>query len=296
VNRPLSSARIGYAGYSADCRAPGDRRRFSAYAEQKGLNYERARLGGCYDLVLVTHNGDITGWTDRKRRDGGAFRFVFELVDSYFVQNGRARRRLKGLGRRALGTDSRLSSDFMKTLVRACETADAVVCSTEEQRETIRRYNPSVFLSFDWFGGDLGAPKKDYERGEKLKIVWEGQAVTLENLVALREPLNHLRDRIEIHVVTDPVLRRWFGRFGATDSRRILAGIEAPVVFHPWERESFSTLITSCDLAVIPIDTAQAMMRGKPENKLVLLWQLGMPVLTSSTPRMSAPWPQPGST
>jgi len=284
MTRKLGEARIGYAGYSADCRHPGDRRRFSAYAEQKGLNYERADLGRDYDLVLATHNGDIPGWTARKRREGERLKFVFELVDSYFVGTGLARRYLKGFGRRALGTDSRLSPDFMKTLIAACEAADAVICSTEEQRETIRRYNPNVFLSFDWFGGDLGAPKDDYSRADKLRIVWEGQAVTLENLLALKEPLNALQDRIEIHVVTDPVLLRYFGRFGATDSRSLLTGIEVPIVFQPWERETFSKLITSCDLAVIPIDTTQAMMRGKPENKLVLLWQLGMPVLTSSTP------------
>lgn len=284
MTRKLSEVRIGYAGYSADCRHPGDRRRFSAFAEQKGLSYERAETGRDYDLVLATHNGDIPGWTARKRREGERLKFVFELVDSYFVGTGLARRFLKGFGRRALGTDSRLSPDFMKTLIAACEAADAVICSTEEQRETIRRYNSNVFLSFDWFGGDLGASKDDYSRPDKLRIVWEGQAVTLENLLSLREPLNALRDRIELHVVTDPVLLRYFGRFGATDSRSLLKGIDAPIVFHPWERETFSKLITSCDLAVIPIDTAQAMMRGKPENKLVLLWQLGMPVLTSSTP------------
>lgn len=280
----LEDARIGYAGYSADFRHPGDRRRFSAYAGMRGIAYERARLDRDYDLVLVTHNGDIPGWTARKRREGDRLKFVFELVDSYFVQTAPVRRHFKGLARYALGTDSRLSPDFLETLIRACEAADAVICSTEEQRKTIRRYNPNVFLSFDWFGGDLGTPKTDYSRGERLRIVWEGQAVTLENLLALREPLNDLRDSIKLHVVTDSVLRRYFGRFGAKDARRILAGIEAPIIFHPWDRATFSGLITASDLAVIPIDTAQPMMRGKPENKLVLLWQLGMPVLTTATP------------
>ena len=42
--------------------------------------------------------------------------------------------------------------------------------------------------------------------------------------------------------------------------------------------------MTACDVAVIPIDQANALWWGKPENKLVLLWQLGMPVLTTATP------------
>ena len=32
-------------------------------------------------------------------------------------------------------------------------------------------------------------------------------------------------------------------------------------------------------MAIIPIDLTDAFARGKPENKLVMLWQLGMPVL-----------------
>jgi hypothetical protein len=280
----LSEARIGYAGYSADFSHPGDRRRFSAYAAQKGLAYERAALGSPYDLVLVTHNGDIAGWTARKRREGNRLKFVFELADSYFVQTAPARRFIKGSARFLLGTESRLSPDFYRTLVHACEAADAVICSTLEQREQILRYNPNVVMSFDWFGGDLGAPKADYRRGDRLRLVWEGQSTTVPNLQVLREPLNDLRDKIELHVVTDPVIYRYFGRYAAYPTAKALLGIECPIVMHEWQRGSFDRHITASDLAVIPIETHNALWRGKPENKLVLLWKLGMPVLTTSTP------------
>jgi hypothetical protein len=280
----LRDARIGYAGYSADFRHPGDRRRFAAYAEQKGLAFERADLARPYDLVLVTHNGDIPGWTHRKRREGDRLKLVFELVDSYFVHTSPFRRLVKGSARYAMGTDSRLSPDFMRTLIRACEAADAVICSTLEQRETIRRYNPNVFMSFDWFGGDLGAPKGDYARGEKLRIVWEGQSTTVPNLQVIREPLSDLRDRIELHVVTDPLIYRHFGRLRPYPSMQALEGIECEKIFHRWEKDSFSRHVTAADLAVIPIYEANRLWRGKPENKLVLLWQLGMPVLTGATP------------
>lgn len=279
----LNEARIGYGGYSRDLAAPGDRRRFSAYAAQKGLRYERAELGRPYDLVLITHNSDLPGWTARKRREGGRLKLVFELVDSYFVETRPMRRLLKGSTRRLLGTDSRLSPDFLRTLERACEVADAVICSTAEQRQRISSYNDNVHLSFDYFGDELGRPKRSYERGEKLKLVWEGQPVTIRNLQAIREPLNDLREDVELNVVTDPMVRtyiysnRWRPTLGE------LEGIECEKRLHPWEKASFSDRITECDLALIPIDTSDAMMRGKPENKLVLLWQLGMPVLTSRT-------------
>jgi glycosyltransferase involved in cell wall biosynthesis len=280
----LGEARIGYAGYSADCSAPGDRRRFSAYAANRGLSFARAELGQDYDLVVVTHNGDIAGWTARKRRDGSRLRFVFELADSYLMQTGLLRRYLKGAARFALGIDSRPSTDFLRTLIGACEAADAVICSTDEQAAMIRRYNPNVIVSFDYFGDDISGPKIDYRREGKLRLVWEGQSTTLGNLLTVREVLNDFRDKVELHVVTDPLVYRYFGRYLPHRSQDLLTGIACDVRFHRWDRSSFSEHITSSDLAIIPIDPSNAFACGKPENKLVMLWQLGMPVLTSDTP------------
>jgi RNase P subunit RPR2 len=280
----LREARIGYAGYSRDFSVPGDRRRLAAYARLKGIPIEDAKLGGDYDLAYVTYSSDLPAWIERKRREGDRLKLVFELIDAYFTQTNLARRLLKGSARYALRTDSRLSPDLRRTLASACEAADAVICSTEEQRETIRRYNEKVFTSFDYFADELGPPKPDYSRAGKLKIVWEGQSTTLPNLQVIREPLNDLKDRVELHVVTDPLIHRYFGRFSAYPAMEALKGIECDKHFHRWERETFSELVTACDLAVIPIERSNALWWGKPENKLILLWQLGMPVLTSATP------------
>jgi len=280
----LADARIGYAGHSPDFSGPGDRRRFCAYAEHRGLRYERAQLGHDYDLVLVTHNADIPGWTDFNQHDPGRTILALELPDSYLFQTGLPRRYLKGAARYLLGVDSRLSPDFLKTLTRACESADVIICSTEEQAAAIRRYNSNVFTTFDYFGADLGPPKAGYARGRKLRLVWEGQSTTLANIRTVRDVLNDLRDRVELHVVTDPLVYRYFGRFFPRPSLDLLKGIECDIHFHAWDRPTFSAHITATDAAIIPIDAGNRFAMGKPENKLVMLWQLGMPVLTSPTP------------
>jgi hypothetical protein len=280
----LAGARIGYAGYSSDFSGPGDRRRFCAYARTRGLAVEYAVLAQPYDLAYITYSSDLPGWVARKRREGDGLKLVFELIDAYLTQTNPVRRLLKGTARWLLGTDSRLSPDLHRTLIRACEAADAVICSTEEQRETIRQYNPNVFVSFDHFADELGLPKADYGRAGKLRIVWEGQSTTLPNLQVIRDVLNDLKDRVELHVVTDPKIHRFFGRFGSYPAMRALDGIECKKHFHPWGRETFSRLVTACDVAVIPIEQSNSLWWGKPENKLVMLWQLGMPVLTTATP------------
>ena len=280
----LRDARIGYGGYSRDFSVPGDRRRFAAYARLKGLPIDYAKVDRPYDLAYVTYSSDLPGWVARKRREGDKLKLVFELIDSYFTETGLPRRFLKGSARRLLGTDSIWSPDLRRTLIDACEAADAIVCSTEEQRDVIRRFNPNVFLSFDYFGEELGPPKSDYARTGKLKLVWEGQATTLPNLTTLREPINALRGKVELHVVTDPIVHAYFGRFGASDSRRLLDGFACETHFHPWDRATFASHVKAADLALIPIDRDNALWWGKPENKLAMFWQLGLPVLTSPTP------------
>ena len=116
----LADASIGYAGYSGDFSAPGDRRRFCAYAAARGLTYARPDINRPQDVVLVTHNGDIPGWTERKRCRG-EFKLVFELADSYFTRTGFADRYLKSVARRFRGTDSRFPRHFVRTLIGACE-------------------------------------------------------------------------------------------------------------------------------------------------------------------------------
>jgi hypothetical protein len=282
--RRLSEARIGYASYSRDFSGPGDRRRFCAYARQRGLDYEYPDLKRDYDLVVITQNADLSGWTARKRREGDRLRLVMDLVDPYFEQKRLDERLLKGIGRYWEGRDSRLSPDFLRTLKGVCRAADGVICSTPEQRETILDYNPNVEISFDWFDEELGAPKRDFVRNGRLKLVWEGQAGTLRSMQVLRGPLNALKDKVELHVVTDPSVPRWYGRLGTLPAAELLAGIDCPVRFTPWRKETFSGHITAADLAVIPMDFSHPMFAQKPENKLVLLWKLGMPVLAGPTP------------
>lgn len=283
----LNDAKIGYSGYSVDNGVAGDRRRFIAWANQRGIAFEQAQLDSDYDVVYLTHNSDLSGWLHRKQLGGTRARFIFELVDSYFTQSHPVLRRVKGLARRALGVESRLSPDFLRTLERVSAASEAVLCSTEEQAAAIRCFNDNVFISFDYFGDELPIPKQDYRREGRLRLGWEGQAVTLSNINTIAPVLNALSDRIELHVVTDPIIRKYMGRFGTRHSMEILAPVTAPKVFHPWRQETFAGHLKACDVLIIPIDMASTVMRGKPENKLILLWKLGLPVIVSNTPAYS---------
>ena len=73
---------IGYAPYSSDFSAPGDRRRFVYYANSKAIDFEIAKPENEYDIVFVTHGADITVWS---KYDKSKAVIVYELIDSYLA-------------------------------------------------------------------------------------------------------------------------------------------------------------------------------------------------------------------
>ena len=62
--------------------------------------------------------------------------------------------------------------------------------------------------------------------------------------------------------------------------RRVFEDIEV----HEWSEESVAAVATGCDIAVIPLPLDRPLEAGKPENKLVSFWRMGLPTITSSTP------------
>ena len=115
-------------------------------------------------------------------------------------------------------------------------------------------------------------------------MVWEGQSLTLFNLLILKDVLNELKDEVELHIITDFHYYKYANKYGKTEASNILKDIICDKYFYEWKKETFNEQIIQCDLAIIPIDTSNGLQKGKPENKLILFWLMGMPVLTSSTP------------
>lgn len=278
----LTDLRIGYSSYSHDFTAPGDRRRFIFYAKEKNLHYELADSKKHYDLIYVTTSANISEWIDYKKRHPGT-KLIFEIIDSYLLEGRSIRTYFKGLFRFLTSKDNRLYFNYQNAFIEIIKIADAVVCSTLQQQKVIQRYNKNVHVSLDFFSEDISYHKKNYVVDEKIKLVWEGQAYTVKNLLKLNDVFKVLSNRIELHVITDPIIRNPLGIFH-TRTSDFLKKLPCRFYLHNWELKSFSQIIANADLAIIPMDMSDKLILNKPENKLLLLWEIGIPVLTSATP------------
>src|SRR5258708_8532581 len=171
--------------------------------------------------------------------------------------------------------------DYLTNLRAMCRRADAVVCTTNEQSEVIRHFCNNVHVILDIHSTVATEVKTHYAASQPFRLVWEGLASNLPQLATLAPILRMLsKDRdFELHVISDPGKSRNPNGLGLFDSQRFLARHFDRVCFHKWDEETCSRILSSCDLALIPIDLTDPFVTGKPENKLMLLWRVGLPVI-----------------
>ncbi len=277
--------RIGYVPYSASLAAPGDRRRFVAYARARNLPFELARPDEQYDVVVLSELADISVWADYPYG-----KVVYDLIDSYLsIQRTDIKQLLRGPVWFATGRHRRMRFDYRATIQEMCRRADAVICTTEDQEGVIADLCPNVHIVLDIHDTVIRTIKQDYRATHPFNLVWEGLPSNIPQLHAIRPVLKMLARRrpVVLNVVSDLDRPRMLGRFGRIDSVDVLRSIFENVRMHRWEETTCSLIISACDIAIIPIDLEDPFTAGKPENKLLLLWRMGMPVVTSATPSYS---------
>ncbi|CAN5496788.1 hypothetical protein BH11BAC3_BH11BAC3_01220 [soil metagenome] len=280
----LTDLRVAYWPYSSECSGPGDRRRFVFYAKEKNIKYEIACNDKEYDLVYLTVGCNIYEWIKYKKKYPKV-KMVFEIVDSYFFEGLDFFTAASGITKFLMGKESKLYMDYRKAIKKMLHTVDAIICSTPIQKDFLVNYNENVHISLDFFEEDITHKKTNYSLGKKLKLVWEGQTYTAHNLLYLKDVLKSISEKIELHIITDPVIKFPFKIFNRKTAT-MLSSLQCEYYLHDWNKETFSKIIADMDMAIIPLNGKRygITTMNKPENKLLLFWQIGIPVLTSESP------------
>jgi glycosyltransferase involved in cell wall biosynthesis len=282
----LKDLRIGYTPYSSDQKAPGDRRRFCWYADKRDMRFEIPTPSEEYDLIVLNVSCDLSVW---KKYQGKA-KIVFELIDSYLdISRTDIKGLLRGGAKFAFRQHRYLCLNYWETLQKMCQKADAVICSTEEQRQKILSFCDNVHIILDIQSSVTRKVKTDYSMGNTCNIVWEGLPQTVHFLAEIKDALEVLSQRynIALHIITDMEYYKYFNKFGKGKTSDITSKIFKNTYLYEWNEELHSHISSACDIAIIPIPLGDPMATGKPENKLLLFWRMGIPTITSATPSYS---------
>lgn len=275
---------MGYVPYAPNCAGPADRRRFCHWARARGLEYEVADVSRGYDLVVVSGAADFSLWRRRPRELG---KLVLDLTDPYLSQELTLAERLKGPLKFLTRRWKHWEWSFSGALQALCRRVDGIVCSTPEQARKLALLNPRVQTTLDFDGGDLSMMKSTCEAHRPFRLVWEGVGDSLLGFRPLAPVLQELSREfpLEVHLLTDLRFRRMNHLF-PSDSRgllrRLLPGVST--YLYEWNKSMLSTIACHCDLAILPVDMSNPMVRDKAENRLMLFWRMGVPCAASATP------------
>lgn len=296
----FSGLRIGYVPFRQPRLHPFDLRNFVYYARKQNLNFEIAEPGKDYNVVVLTPQVDLSAWS---RFPQGRAKLIYMLVDSYLaVPQFDLKGALRGLAKFLVGEHKSLRFSYANAIKDMCKRADAVVCTTLEQKKDIQVHCQNAHIILEFHHKVVREVKTNYVQGARVNLVWEGRPENIRGLKEIRDVLVKLRQKypLALHVITDLEYGKYMNRFRKISTvdeiRRIfgrhyhantVSGNESLVYLYQWNRELLSSLITGCDIAVIPLDGANALMRGKPENKLLFFWRMGMPSVVSATPAYS---------
>jgi hypothetical protein len=274
--------RVGYVPFSDDLRKPGDRRRFVGYAARRRIPLEIAKPSEHYDLVVLSQAADISLWLDYTKG-----KVVYDLIDSYLASpRTEFKQMFRGPAKYVTGQFKHLRLDYKGTVEQMCTRADAVVCTTDEQKRDISKFCSNVHLTLDFHSSVARQYKDDYSIGTPLRIAWEGLGVNVQQLAVIADVLRQLASEfpLSLTLVTDLEHHRWLNKLGRVRSVDVAARILENVIVHPWTEDTCARILGGCDIGVIPLDMNDPFVSGKPENKLLLMWRIGLPVACSATP------------
>lgn len=283
---------VGVIPNARDFAHAADRRRYIPYFKKQGIRFETAEFTKTYDAVYVSIAADLGLWSGYKaarQAVGASPLVVFDLSDDVLSEKP-ARDLMRGVYYYLTRRNSALDLSYKSAVLRMVAGSDVLLCGSEEQKAALDRLHTNVVVIRDFFLDDIHARKASLalRRPRELNVLWEGLSHGNHDIfVMLREVLDGVKGfQVHAHVVTDPT----YCRVGSSHLceptwsvlTRIFARSRVLVHHYAWTPQTFSAIASSCDIGVIPVPD-NPVMRRKPENKLLLLWQIGLPVVASDT-------------
>ena len=279
----MNNLRIGYWPNSESLDAPADRRRFIFYAESKKINFERYSPNKKYDLIYLSQAADISQIKEIK---GTGAKIFYDNIDSYSSDGKSLRSKLRGIAKYLNRSSKYFVFNNTKFLNKHfLPLVDVVVCASEEQSKVARNYSSSVYCIPDHTHNEKVTIKEDYFSNDIINIGWEGLGSNVYQLNTLKNVFKEFSNthKFNLHVISDKTSYKYMNKYIKIDNEKCIEGLCENIIFHEWDNDTYSSILASCDLAIIPINLNSKMASGKPENKLIHFWKMGMPVITANT-------------
>ena len=284
----MRSLKVGYWPISKNLDAAGDRRRLVFWAKNRGHEII-TDITQKVDVIVASENADFRS----KIFSGTKTPIVFDLIDSYLGAKSPIDDLVRGSLKRL---DSQISSGFQyftNYIKEFCTISNIVVCSSPEQEIMIKEFNTNTHVILDSHE-ELPFADIDFRirtsRGQIKTILWEGQPATIPGIshigLVLKSVANN--NNLEFSFVTDKeyfrVLNKYFKGKTINLIQKVSGLNDDQFSVTKWSPRELILKSEASYFSIIPIDLTVPLIRFKPENRLLIMWRLGLPCLTSASP------------
>ena len=283
----MRKLRVGYWPLTPALNSAGDRRRLIFWADARGHSIVTDRNQNV-DVVVASENSDFNSpYFERSQAP-----IIFDLVDAYLSPLNSVDDLARGLAKRVTGHLSGNIKPFSHHVRDFCINSNAVICSSNEQEEIIRRYNTNTHVILDSHDEIpfIDPPNPWGSISDKHRILWEGQPATIGGVKIIYPALTKLAKTtsVSLDFVTDEKYFQFLNKYIEKSTLGLLEKHLGQLIdlvnITPWSPINLVECARSSSIAMIPIDLSVPMQRMKPENRLLIMWRLGLPCLTSPSP------------
>lgn len=274
----MRKLKIGLFPFSSNLQHPGDRRRVVSWAQSRGHElrlYEHKNV----DLICISERANFSALSKIK-----SVPKIFDLIDGYLATKPTKGDFLRGVSKSIFIQNKSLPKKFSHMVADSVSNVDLVICSSIEQKDTIEPFNRNVSIILDNHEEFPLLPFKGSKNIEFKKLFWEGTTHTLGALKILLNSINN--EDLIIKIVTDKKHKVIFDRYFEKDVIKFLKKslTNQKFEFDPWSITNVTSAAKQSDLAVLPVEMWDGLQYMKPENRLLIMFRLGMPSVTSGIP------------
>lgn len=279
----MSKLKIGYIPNSPSAGHPADRRRLIYWAKKRGHEVV-LDLSQKHEVLILSGRADLTYWSKKENRSP----LILDLVDGYLGMEHLWRDWLRGTGKVLTGHNSGAPRPYRKIVSQACQLAQAVVCETVEQRETILPFCTNTHTILDFHEEFPMLPFNREVKSENFPaLMWEGLPFTAKGLLLLERSFLEITKShpISLEMVTDLEFPLFLGKYFYQNTEKILNHIPQVLgerfKLTEWNLPAVITAAKRSHMAVLPLDPFGTLNPLKAENRLLMMWRIGMPTLAS---------------
>jgi len=283
----MRKLKIGYWPLSPTLKSAGDRRRLLFWANARGHSIV-TDLNQSVDIIVASENSDFNSPYFSKK----GVPIIFDLVDAYLSPLNYYDDLARGFAKCVSGQISGGIKPFSHHVRDFCVNSSLVICSSIEQEMVIKSHNSNTHVILDSHD-EIPFISRSNSRTSiytNHRILWEGQPATIGGIKLISPALKELSKAtsLKLDFVTDEKYFQFLNKFLERDTLSLLKKDLGQLINHikiiPWTPENLVECAEVSTVAMIPIDLSVPMQRLKPENRLLIMWRLGLPCLTSASP------------